>query len=643
MRVLALILMLLGLRTSAQPVDVCKIPELRPIWAQMGCPTLPRFAFAPATGKGMGTACACSSITGAKNEAITFTRASPMTCMKGGETANIANGDLVTCGANLPSVQSGGDGGTYLGLSAWEPRTNGILFPKNLSNAVWVKNGGDFTPTVTANFAIAPDGTSTATRVQLAATTSAQSAYVYQASACAVSMDSMSCFVKGNSGSGTIDLGVNDSSNGHIVAACPFNNTTWSRCLAENVNVLNGGAFTLFEIGNLGFVSGQSRSANDVLIWGCQCEAGNRASPYIDSLDGGSQSRAVQVASVAYSASGASVALGAALVTDSIFGDDMHAASMSFSAGNETDLYVLGAKNHCAFDIGGTQSALNGINNLLIPTTQAATCSYAPTSRVTCAGSQCKPLSGTLTLPTGTATLYIGGQADGGMANGTVRNICADPSAAKCKPAGSVTATCPVVTDNAHTVATIGDSIMVGAFQIRVVDELNDRLCSRSLAAVSYAVSGSHISDCTDQYHNSVKGQGYRDVLTNCGTNDINGGQDAGGAWNMMASLLTDIVHDGGYHVVLGNVTPCQGYSGCVPSVISVFNALEASWCADAGNLATCIDNYTLLGSASNTLSYSGSTHVSALGTLCQPTSDGLHPNNYCTTKLADSFADAVP
>ncbi len=381
------------------------------------------------------------------------------------------------------------------------------------------------------------------------------------------------------------------------------------------------------------------RAAFDGLITGCQCEVGGRASPYIDSLDGGPQTRAAQTATTSYTAAGTSVSIGGTLASASSFSDGMAAVSMSFTAGNETDLNVLGAKNQCIFDISGVSSTLNGRNNLLASVRQPAACKYAPSSRSACAGSECKPLAGALTLPTGSATIYIGGQVDGGSANGTVSNVCVDPS--KCATSPSVV--CPVVTNNANTVAAVGDSIMVGAYQIKMVDEMNDRLCPRSLAAANYAVSGSHISDCVTQYHTSVKGQGYRDVLTNCGTNDINGGQDPVAAWASMESFVNDITKDGGYHLVLGNVTPCHGYSGCDPTIISAFNAEEASWCADAGSRVTCLDSYTLLGAGSNTINYSGTSHVGQLGTLCQPTSDGLHPNNYCTTKLADSFADAVP
>ena len=61
-------------------------------------PTPAFFEFAPASGVGMGEACSCVDVTGTKGEALTFTRASTATCVKGSPTTGIANGDLVRVG-----------------------------------------------------------------------------------------------------------------------------------------------------------------------------------------------------------------------------------------------------------------------------------------------------------------------------------------------------------------------------------------------------------------------------------------------------------------------------------------------------------------------------------------------------------------
>ncbi len=110
----------------------------------------------------------------------------------------------------------------------------------------------------------------------------------------------------------------------------------------------------------------------------------------------------------------------------------------------------------------------------------------------------------------------------------------------------------------------------------------------------------------------------------------------------MRCKKIDDIKNDGGFRIVLGNLIPCGGYAGCDDAKVNAFNASEADWCTDAGSRATCLDNYVLLGSGSETVTYSNA-HVGFMGNLCLPTADNLHPNNYCTTKLADAFAGAAP
>ena len=91
------------------------------------------FEFAPASGAGMGTACACAAITGAKGETLTFTRASVAECYSNdGQT-------LTQCSTNQPLVSSGRVDSTLLGLWREEARQNDALHSRDLSQAIWVK------------------------------------------------------------------------------------------------------------------------------------------------------------------------------------------------------------------------------------------------------------------------------------------------------------------------------------------------------------------------------------------------------------------------------------------------------------------------------------------------------------------------
>lgn len=75
--------------------------------------------------------------------------------------AQTSTGLLVNFGSNIPRI-------TDLGLLVEQAATNLAIQSADLSNSAWAKSHGgvSLNPAVTANFAIAPDGTQTAARVQ---------------------------------------------------------------------------------------------------------------------------------------------------------------------------------------------------------------------------------------------------------------------------------------------------------------------------------------------------------------------------------------------------------------------------------------------------------------------------------------------
>ena len=239
------------------------------------------FEFAPANGAGMGAACACAAVTGAKGEALTFSRASTGTCTKGNTTTSVNNGDLVSCTSNQPRVMPGGDGSGGLGLLVESSRTNSLLWSGDMSNAAWTKNGSVIAaPTVTGNFATAPDGTLTAARVQFpAATAGGQASQLFQ-TACPVGfVNSGSVFLKGNgTSSGTVDFWQYNNS-GPVCVTCTYNSSTWTRCLNQTTTAAGVGIFAVAN--DTATCGGTSRAAVDVLISGTQCETGPYATSYI--------------------------------------------------------------------------------------------------------------------------------------------------------------------------------------------------------------------------------------------------------------------------------------------------------------------------------------------------------------------------
>jgi hypothetical protein len=232
----------------------------------------------PSGGSGTFGPCSTTAPTGAKGEVLTFTRASNGTCTKtasgGLATTGIANGDLVVLSTNQSRVEY--DSAGTLGLLVEAARTNVALQNQALELAVWVPEGAAGLPVVTANAGTAPDNSATAERVQYPATSAAQFNGVRQLLTLAAGVDTFSAYVKGYSGSGTLDLCLQGAS--YICAACNFVATSWTRCSVSGT----GNANPYIYIGNMSSVNGgTARSANDVLVSLPQAEAGSYPSSVI--------------------------------------------------------------------------------------------------------------------------------------------------------------------------------------------------------------------------------------------------------------------------------------------------------------------------------------------------------------------------
>lgn len=221
------------------------------------------FEFAPASGAGMGAACACASITGAKGETVTFTRAGSATCSRQGlATTGIVNGDLVTCATDQPRVEPIGGA---LGVRVESARTNSVLRSEQINDPAWADDVlGVAAPVITADAATAPDGTLTADRVQLPAVTGAQYSLRRQPIA-AGSTGNASVYVRGNGTSGSISIAADGSLATTI--DCPYVSTSWSRCTLSAA----GSWIFVGTITGYGAASA-SKGAQDVFLWGAQTE-----------------------------------------------------------------------------------------------------------------------------------------------------------------------------------------------------------------------------------------------------------------------------------------------------------------------------------------------------------------------------------
>lgn len=238
------------------------------------------FEFAPSNGMGLGTACACNPIAGARGETITLTRASAATCSSLGlATIGITTTSMIICDGGVPRVEPGLDG--VLGLRVERASTNVLLRSEEINNAAWTSAGtGVAVPTVTADQAVTPWGTLTAERMVFPATASGQESIKYQAGTVG---QPVACFayVRGAGDAGTINLGINNGTTCSL-QRCDYPGAdagTWTQCKVTHT----AGSAANFLIGNesTAFCGSVATGYNDVYVTGLQCEAAKFSTSYI--------------------------------------------------------------------------------------------------------------------------------------------------------------------------------------------------------------------------------------------------------------------------------------------------------------------------------------------------------------------------
>ena len=230
------------------------------------------FEFAPSSGAGMGTACACTTPTGAKGETMTYVRAGSATCSPLGlATTGITNASLVECSANLPRVESSG---SVLGLRVEGARTNVLTRFIDYANATWADVA---TPTLTG----AQVSPWTGTYANLAVQFDDNDAVAFEGrtqtvTVTAATQYTMSCFVKaGTLAAWTLSL------DGTTASGTGLSSTTWSRVTVTDAS--SSGVAIAAQALN-GSVVGDTGT----VIWGgCQVETGAYATSMIPTVAAG--------------------------------------------------------------------------------------------------------------------------------------------------------------------------------------------------------------------------------------------------------------------------------------------------------------------------------------------------------------------
>ncbi len=202
----------------------------------------------------------------------------------GAAVAATAGGGIVPFASGAPRI-------TDAGLLIETATTNFIRYSQEIDNAAWTKVGST---TVTANDALAPDGTVTAERVQFAGGTS----YFQQSSIGAGALTSGQPVTASFWARGTGTIGIRSGISG--LATTVVLSNVWQR-FSWTVNA--GGTSEIIQISNngLGGTAGATPNA-DFYVWGLQLETGPRASSYIATTSA-SATRAKDDASFASTAS----------------------------------------------------------------------------------------------------------------------------------------------------------------------------------------------------------------------------------------------------------------------------------------------------------------------------------------------------
>lgn len=586
--------------------------------------------FAPTDGTGMGVVCGCDAgVTTVEGDPLQFRRTTRAYCTQHDVVSGIANGDLVLCGAGAPRIMPGGDGGGPLGILVEKTATN--LFADagyDYTISPWRAGGR---PTLTGNSAVAPDGTTTATKVAFQAATAGASNSELLADVVAGSNYSASVYLKGVSGSGTLDL-ANWTGSAWQCTACAFNSTTWTRCVRENKTFAD-----YFVVGNASARCGVDRPAQDVYVWGIQLEANKFATslvpagvttrtedmPYValtpcdprtpgydptktllDPDPNGCPSPGSPPYSFTprYAGTGRLFSLTATVITP----NDLTAGPVAFDYQQASvDAVGLGqiesatGKLSCTYNFHdhGLQTVVHDAG---VPTNATTTlsCAWNGTSRSVCVDGTCTNVSGQVKVVgpenvalnignqsfsfTGTEDAGYGGFVGGAAINGVVKQL-----------------TLSVTRENRFAFA--HDNAVTHLFSGNYTTGGYSNTTNRWGDDWNLTDSSQTLAQCQAQWSAYKKSYHSRLIIA-CGGRDIIADTTGANLWTAMQSFV-ESVQATGAEVVLLNLTPFKGhtnYSAGRQTQLLAFNSAMSTYCSGHAALK-CVDAYATLNNAGDT------------------------------------------
>lgn len=330
--------------------------------------------------------------------------------------AQWADGHLSSFAANTPRI-------TDQGLLVEQAATNIALQSQSLqTSATWVPTAGGLgsSPTVTGNFAVAPDGTTTAARLQAnlgGGTTVSDASQVRQS----ITVSNTTAYVgsfwlKSNTGGNfTVEIIDATSGNNAQVTVTP----TWQRF---QFTYTTGGTSASFRVGLQGGRTPANSNTCDILVWGGQFELGALATSYIPTTSS-TATRAADVITLQGAALTAALnAKAARFVTNGIPGTA--SAFLGYATPGTADMFFSDA-THVA--IPGSSSAIAALGSGSRPGLVKSAFGFDSSSTTAIANGGTKATGGQA-WPTNTSVFQIGSQSGGSSLNGYLLRVTFGPT-----------------------------------------------------------------------------------------------------------------------------------------------------------------------------------------------------------------------
>lgn len=375
--------------------------------------------------------CTGAALTGTRGETITFTRSGAQTCSK-------SDGTVVKLTSNQPAVEANG-------LHVEPAGTNGALQSEAYNNAAWTAQSGI---TVTADQAVAPDGTTTMDKV---VSTNSGNALV---SSLSVSVPSGTTFVHSAYVQGNMSLNASCSA-GTNASACACVRSDGGSCSTTRLSTFCSafaatGSTTVRLEARLTCASAVTSvfpsvtagqltvSTGTGFVWGSQMESGTFASSYIPTTT-------TAVARNATNTNLPNLALSGtpsqALTWTSPGAQNLSLLAMTGTGSNDRlETYNVDATSAvgCAYvGTGGTTTLKNHSTVVPVATATRLVCYYDGTNIGICNAGVCQTASATGLTPVTAATTanalgYYRVSAST-YSTGWVYNVCLDSTSTGCR------------------------------------------------------------------------------------------------------------------------------------------------------------------------------------------------------------------